>query len=126
MARISSQGKQWIAEMVAAGLGNAERIIDDALSAYYHHHQQQQAVTVVSKKVFEAHGRPEIVESDGKAWLNLGSGLLAEHSAAMLAAQIAGTEIRRNALEEVLVYNHEVAMDNYASIRCIIMWKFGQ
>lgn len=122
---LTPRQEQQLTELQAAGYGNMADIMRLALDAYYHHYQQEQAVTVVSKKVAETEQRPETVLIDGKPWLNLGSGLLAEFSAQMLQQQVAGTEIQRNGLDEVLVYNVEAAADNYQSIRVIIMWKFG-
>lgn len=124
--RLRPIARQQLDTLEAAGYGSQVDIVHLALDAYFHQYQQQHAVTVVSRQVAEssAEQMPEIVEIDGKPWLNLGSGLLAEFSAQMLQAQIAGTEVQRNGLDEVLVYNGEAAADNYASIKVIIMWKF--
>lgn len=123
--RLRPAAIQQLRDLESAGYGSQVDIIHLALDAYYHAYLQRQAVTVVSKKIAESHHQPEIIEIDGRPWLNLGSGLLAEQSAQMLQAQIAGTEIRRNGLDEVLVHNVEAAADGYQSIKVIIMWKFA-
>lgn len=125
--RLRPVARQQLDDLEAAGHGSQVDIVHLALDAYYHNYIQRNAVTVVSRKVAEssADEAPEIIEIDGKPWLNLGSGMLAEFSAKMLQAQIAGTEIRRNGLDEVLIHNAEAAADNYQSIKVIIMWKFA-
>src|SRR6476620_8807394 len=66
---------------------------------YYHKVEQANEITLASRKVAEQSAHPEITELDGKLWLNLGSGLLADGAAAMLKQQFPlDIETRQNAI----------------------------
>lgn len=82
-------------------------------------------VSLASRKVASAPAMPELIELDGKLWLNLGSGLLAEGAAQMLQAQFPDdVEIRQNVVEEWLIYHRRAADDAYALFRAIVMFRF--
>jgi len=102
----------------------------DALAAainalYYHKVESANTVTLASRKLAEANAMPELSEHDGKLWLNLGGGLLAEAAAQMLVAQFPDeVEVRSNALDEQLIYHGRASQDAYALLRAIIMFRF--
>lgn len=92
---------------------------------YYHKVEQANQITLAHRKVAEQSAHPELSELDGKIWLNLGSGLLADGAAAMLKQQFPGDiETRQNAVDEWLIYHKQAAQDAYALFRAIIMFKF--
>lgn len=92
---------------------------------YYHKIESANTVTLASRKVAEAATMPEISEIDGKLWLNLGSGLLADGAAQMLLAQFGDdVDAQQNAVEEWLIYHKRAADDAYALFRAIIMFRF--
>lgn len=92
---------------------------------YYHKVEQANQITLASRKAAEMSAHPELTQLDGKLWLNLGSGLLAESAAAMLAQQFpSDVEVRQTAIEEWLIHHKQAAQDGYALFRAIIMFKF--
>lgn len=91
---------------------------------YYHKVESANTVTLASRKIAEAAAMPELSEIDGKLWLNLGSGLLAEGAAQMLAAQFGDdVAVRQNAIEEWLIWHRRASDDAYALFRAIIMFR---
>lgn len=114
-------------ELITAGHYNTKT---DAMTAainylYYHKIESANTVTLASRKLAEAAAMPELSQIDGKLWLNLGSGLLAEGAAQMLVAQFGDdVETRQNAVEEWLIWHRRAADDAYALFRCIIMFRF--
>ena len=126
-AAVPDRTLEQLNELITAGHFNTKT---DALAAainymYYHKIESANAVTLASRKVAEAATTPEITEIDGKLWLNLGSGMLAEGAAAMLAAQCPGdVETRQNALDEWLIWHRSAADDAYAMMRAIVMFRF--
>jgi hypothetical protein len=92
---------------------------------YYHKVESANMVSLASRKIAETTTMPELSEHDGKLWLNLGSGLLAEGAAQMLVAQFPGdVETQQNALEEWLIWHRGAADDAYAMFRAIVMFRF--
>jgi len=91
---------------------------------YYHKVEQANEVALAHQKIAEKPLSPDVMELDGKLWLILGSGILAESAAAMLKQQFpSDVETRQNALDEWLIYHRQAALDAYALFRCIIMFK---
>ena len=125
--RLPDRTLNQLRELVAGGhCTNETAATVEAINAlYYHKVESANMVSLASRKVAEAPAAPEITELDGKLWLNLGSGLLAEGAAKMLQAQFLGdVEVRQNAIEEWLIYHNSAANDAYALFRAIIMFRF--
>jgi len=86
--------------------------------------QPDDEVTVLSRKVLDRRIYPEIVEIDGRGWLNLGAGLLAELAAEIITKQYPDAEVMTYAFDEVLVHHlPAAAATNYESLRIVIMVK---
>ena len=113
---------QQLSELEQAGYGNWTHIIRLALEAFYDRYLSRQEITILSKKAAEIPASPEVVSIDGKPWLNLGSGLLADAAAQMISVQFPAIETRQSA-GEWFVYEPVLAQDYYTSLRVIIIFK---
>lgn len=125
--RLPDRALNQLSELVAGGhCTNETAATVEAINAlYYHKVEAANMVSLASRKVAEAPTSPEITEIDGKLWLNLGSGLLAEGAAQMLETQFPNdVRVRQNAIEEWLIYHKRAADDAYALFRAIIMFRF--
>lgn len=93
---------------------------------YYHRVEQANEITLAHRKIAETPANPDLHERDGKLWLNLGLGVLADGAAAMLAEQFPGEiETERTPAGEWLFYHPQASQDAYALMRVIIMFKFA-
>lgn len=92
---------------------------------YYHRVEQANEISLAHRKIAEAQANPDLHQRDGKLWLNLGLGTLADGAAAMLAQQFPGEiEIEQTPAGEWLIYHPQSSQDAYALMRVIIMFKF--
>lgn len=78
-------------------------------------------ITVVSRKALERQLEPEKVLIGDRAFVNLGSGLLAELAAEMVLGAYPEAEVVRNGLDEVLLWHEGAAATNYEQMRLIVM-----
>ena len=85
--------------------------------------QPDDEVTVLSRKVLDRRIYPEILAIDGRGWLNLGAGLLAELAAEIITKQYPDAEVMTYAFDEILVHLPAAAATNYESLRIVIMVK---
>ena len=85
--------------------------------------QPDDEVTLLSRKVLDRRIYPEILDIDGRGWVNLGAGLLAELAAEIIAKQFPDAEVMSYGLDEVLVHLPVAAATNYESLRIVIMVK---
>jgi len=117
-----------LGELVAGGYCNDETsaIVEAINYLYYHKVESANAVTLASRKVADRELSPEIVDINGELWLNLGSGLLAEAAAGMLAAQFPD-EIRTqvNGMDEQLIWHRTASQDAYQMLKVIVMFRFS-
>lgn len=125
--RLPDRTIKQLASLVAGGYcTNETAAVTEAINAlYYHKVEQANEITLASRKVAEQSLSPEITELDGKLWLNLGSGLLADGAAVMLKQQFpADIETRQNGVDEWLIYHKSASQDAYAMVKAIIMFRF--
>lgn len=125
--RLSERTLNQLSTLVADGYNtNETAAVTEAVNMlYYHKVEQANEITIASRKVAEQPAHPELTTLDGKLWLNLGSGLLADGAAAMLKQQFPNdVETRQNAVEEWLIYHRQASQDAYATMRAIIMFRF--
>jgi hypothetical protein len=91
---------------------------------YYHKVEQANEISIASRKIAERPLSPEVLNIDGELWLNLGSGLLAESAAAMLAQQFGSdVKIKQDAMEDWLIWHRTASQDAYALLKVIIMFR---
>lgn len=97
--------------------------VEEKINEDYGYYLSQQEITILSKKAAEISAAPEVVTIDGKPWLNLGSGLLADAAIQMISVQFPAIECQRNGVDEWLVYEPVLAQDYYATLRLIMIFK---
>lgn len=79
-------------------------------------------ITVLSRKVLDRRIEPEIIGVNGRAWVNLGAGLLAELAAEIITQQYPDAETQTYNMDEILLYL-PAAAPTYEALRLIIMVK---
>lgn len=115
-----------LAELVSGGYcTNETAAVTEAVNAlYYHKVESANEIALFSRKVYDRELSPEVLEIDGELWLNLGSGLLAESAAAMMAQQFgADCRTQQDALDNWLIWHRTASQDAYALLRIIIMFR---
>lgn len=124
--RLPERTMQQLAKLVNGGYCNDETaaIVEGVNSLYYHRVEQANEITIASRKAAERPVSPEVIERNGKLWLNLGSGLLAESAAVILAQQF-GDDARteQHAMGDWMIWHREAERDAYALFKCIIMFR---
>ena len=115
-----------LAKLVADGYcTNETAAVTEAVNAlYYHKVESANEITIASRKVADSPLLPEIIDRAGELWLNLGSGLMAEAAATMLAQQF-GNDVKaeQDAVGDWLIWHRTASQDAYALLRIIIMFR---
>lgn len=124
--RLPERTMNQLLDLVAGGYCNDETaaIMEAVNSLYYHRVEQANEVTIASRKIADRPVSPEVIDRNGELWLNLGSGLLAESAATILAQQF-GDDARceQDAIGDWLIWHRTASQDAYALFRCIIMFR---
>lgn len=79
-------------------------------------------IAMISRKALDRRIDPEILDIDGRAWVNLGAGLLAELAAEIIVTQYPDAETMTYGMDEILLYL-PAAAPTYAALQLIIMVK---
>jgi hypothetical protein len=99
-------------------------VVEAVNMLYYHKVEEANQITLFSRKVYDRELSPEVIDIDGELWLNLGSGLLAESAAAMMAQQFgADCRTQQDAVGDWLIWHRTASHDAYALLRIIIMFR---
>ncbi len=77
---------------------------------------------MISRKALDRRIDPEILNIEGRAWVNLGAGLLAELAAEIITNQYPDAMTMPYGMDEVLLYL-PAAAPSYEALRLIIMVK---
>lgn len=124
--RLPDRTLRQLSELVAGGYASNETAatVEAINLLYYHKVEQANEVSIASRKIAERPLSPEVIAIAGELWLNLGSGLLAESAAAMLAQQF-GADVRtqQDALGDWLIWHRTASQDAYNMLKVIIMFR---
>lgn len=124
--RLPERTRNQLAELTQGGYANDETaaVVEAVNYLYYHKVESANEITIASRKVADSPLLPEIIERDGVLWLNLGSGVLAEAAAGIMAQQYGNdAKIEQDAVGDWLIWHRTASQDAYALLKIIIMFR---